>query len=42
VDYRDLEIHHLGRIYQGLLEYHLRVTDQPLTIRLENGISNFC
>ncbi len=37
VDYRDLEIRHLGRIYEGLLEYHLRVADQPLTIRLEKG-----
>ncbi len=37
VDYRDLEIRHLGSIYEGLLEYRVRVADQPLTIRVEKG-----
>ena len=37
VDYRDLEIRHLGSIYEGLLEYHLRVADEPLRVRVEQG-----
>ncbi|MCB0176494.1 MAG: N-6 DNA methylase, partial [Anaerolineae bacterium] len=37
VDYRDLEIRHLGSIYEGLLEYHLRVAAAPLAVRVEKG-----
>ena len=37
VDYRDLEIRHLGSIYEGLLEYQLRQAEQPLAVRLEKG-----
>jgi hypothetical protein len=37
VDYRDLEIRHLGSIYEGLLEYRVQVADQPLTVRVEKG-----
>jgi hypothetical protein len=37
VDYRDLEIRHLGSIYEGLLEYRVQVADQPLTIHVEKG-----
>ena len=37
VDYRDLEIRHLGSIYEGLLEYQLRRAEQPLRVRLEKG-----
>ncbi|MFQ5857154.1 MAG: Eco57I restriction-modification methylase domain-containing protein [Anaerolineae bacterium] len=36
VDYRDLDIRHLGSIYEGLLEYHVEVTvpsDKRLEIR---------
>lgn len=34
VDYRDLEIRHLGSIYEGLLEYQLRVAQTDLiTVR---------
>lgn len=37
VDYRDLEIRHLGSIYEGLLEYQLRYTEEPLLVRRERG-----
>ncbi|MCB0257587.1 MAG: class I SAM-dependent DNA methyltransferase, partial [Anaerolineae bacterium] len=37
VDYRDLEIRHLGSIYEGLLEYQVRVADQPLAVRKVKG-----
>ena len=33
VDYRDLEVRHLGSIYEGLLEYHLEIGDW----RMEGG-----
>ena len=32
VDYRDLEIRHLGSIYEGLLEYQLRYADRDMTM----------
>ena len=32
VDYRDLEIRHLGSIYEGLLEYQLRHADQDMAV----------
>ncbi len=32
VDYRDLEVRHLGSIYEKLLEYDLDIASQPLTI----------
>jgi hypothetical protein len=31
VDYRDLEVRHLGSIYEKLLEYDLDIASQPLT-----------
>jgi hypothetical protein len=37
VDYRDLEIRHLGSIYEGLLEYQLRYATWPLRIEKEKG-----
>jgi hypothetical protein len=33
VDYRDLDVRHLGAIYEKLLEYELDVADQPLKIK---------
>jgi hypothetical protein len=33
VDYRDLSVRHLGSIYEGLLEYQLRVAAEPLRVR---------
>jgi len=32
VDYRDLEIRHLGSIYEGLLEYQLRCADRDMAV----------
>lgn len=32
VDYRDLSIRHLGAIYEKLLEFHLAVATEPLTV----------
>lgn len=32
VDYRDLEVRHLGAIYEKLLEYQLDVADAPLAV----------
>ncbi len=37
VDYRDLEIRHLGSIYEGLLEYQVRVAGEPLVVRKVKG-----
>ncbi|HLA42529.1 MAG TPA: hypothetical protein VJZ27_03780, partial [Aggregatilineales bacterium] len=33
VDYRDLDVRHLGSIYEKLLEYELDIATQPLTLR---------
>ncbi|MCA9887205.1 MAG: class I SAM-dependent DNA methyltransferase, partial [Anaerolineae bacterium] len=33
VDYRDLDVRHLGSIYEKLLEYELAVADQPLMLK---------
>ncbi|RMF81546.1 MAG: hypothetical protein D6737_04715 [Chloroflexi bacterium] len=33
VDYRDLEVRHLGAIYERLLEYDLDVATQPLAVK---------
>jgi hypothetical protein len=37
VDYSSLEIRHLGSIYEGLLEYRLRVAEQPMAAIKEKG-----
>ncbi len=37
INYRDLSVRQLGSIYEGLLEFKLRVADQNLTIRRQNG-----
>ncbi len=37
VDYRDLEIRHLGSIYEGLLEYRLRYAAEPLVVVRQKG-----
>jgi hypothetical protein len=31
IDYKSLEVHHLGSIYEGLLEFKLKVADEDLT-----------
>lgn len=33
VDYRDLDVRHLGAIYERLLEYQLDVASKPLTVK---------
>jgi type I restriction-modification system DNA methylase subunit len=37
VDYRDLEVQHLGSIYEGLLEYQLRYAEEDLAVVKEKG-----
>ncbi|MDD4448574.1 MAG: N-6 DNA methylase, partial [Methanothrix sp.] len=37
VDYSSLEIRHLGSIYEGLLEYRLRVAEEPMAAIKEKG-----
>ena len=37
VDYRDLEVRHLGSIYEGLLEYQLRHAEENLAVVKEKG-----
>ncbi|MBC8263432.1 MAG: N-6 DNA methylase [Anaerolineales bacterium] len=37
VDYRDLEVRHLGSIYEGLLEYQLRSAEEDLAVVKEKG-----
>jgi type I restriction-modification system DNA methylase subunit len=37
VDYRDLEVRHLGSIYEGLLEYQVRHTEVALAVQKERG-----
>jgi len=37
VDYRDLEVRHLGSIYEGLLEYQLRYAQENLAVVKEKG-----
>lgn len=33
IDYRDLDVRHLGSIYEKLLEYHLDVATEPLALK---------
>jgi hypothetical protein len=35
IDYKSLEVRHLGSIYEGLLEFKLRVADEDLTTRTD-------
>jgi type I restriction-modification system DNA methylase subunit len=41
VSYRDLEIRHIGAIYEGLLEHHLRVADWEIAVIKEKGHERF-
>jgi type I restriction-modification system DNA methylase subunit len=38
VDYRDLEVRHLGTVYEKLLEYQLDVATVPLTVQGDNEL----
>jgi len=33
IDYRDLEVRHLGAIYEKLLDYQLHIATEPLTVK---------
>ncbi|MBM3238426.1 hypothetical protein FJZ31_19205 [Candidatus Poribacteria bacterium] len=37
IDYRDLNVRHLGSIYEGLLEFKLKIAQQPLVKAREKG-----
>ena len=37
VDYRDLSIQHLGHIYEGLLEVHPHLADEPMVVVRKGG-----
>jgi len=37
IDYKTLDVEQLGSIYEGLLEFHLRIADEPLAVTKEKG-----
>jgi hypothetical protein len=37
IDYSELEVRHLGSIYEGLLEFHLKIADVDKAIVREKG-----
>ncbi len=41
VSYRDPGVRHIGAIYEGLLEHHLRVADQEIAVVKEKGREKF-
>ena len=41
IDYKSLEVRHLGSIYEGLLEFKLRVAEEDLTTKSEKGKEKF-
>lgn len=41
VDYRDLDVRHLGSIYEGLLEHDLRIADEPLDAVPDDDVVEF-
>lgn len=41
IDYKSLEVRHLGSIYEGLLEFKLRVAEEDLTTKTEKGKEKF-
>jgi len=41
VSYRDMEIRHIGSIYEGLLEHHLRQSSEDLAVVKEEGREKF-
>jgi hypothetical protein len=41
IDYKSLEVRHLGSIYEGLLEFKLRVAEEDLTTQSEKGTEKF-
>lgn len=41
IDYKSLAVRHLGSIYEGLLEFRLKIADEDLTTRTEKGKEKF-
>ncbi len=41
IDYKSLEVRHLGSIYEGLLELKLRVADEDLATKAQKGRQKF-
>jgi len=37
IDYKSLNVEQLGSIYEGLLEFHLRIADEPLAVVKKRG-----
>ncbi len=37
IDYSELEVRHLGSIYEGLLEFHLKIADEDKAVVKEKG-----
>jgi len=38
IDYKDLDVRHLGSIYEGLLEFYLRIAQEDLAAVKERGV----
>jgi len=38
IDYKDLDVRHLGSIYEGLLEFYLRIAQEDLAAVRERGV----
>ncbi|MGQ3684272.1 MAG: Eco57I restriction-modification methylase domain-containing protein [Candidatus Loosdrechtia sp.] len=36
IDYSSLDVRHLGNIYEGLLEFHIRIADEPM-VEIKEG-----
>jgi len=41
IDYKSLEVRHLGSIYEGLLEFKLKIADEDLTTQTEDKKEKF-
>ncbi len=41
INYRDLSVRQLGSIYEGLLEFRLKIAEADLSIKQENGIEKY-
>src|SRR5208283_4042577 len=41
IDFKSLEVRHLGSIYEGLLEFKLKVADEDLTTQTEKNSEKY-
>lgn len=41
IDYKSLEVRHLGSIYEGLLEFKLRIADEDLTTQVDKDAEKY-